>query len=178
MILPIHQIESRSRRVRLLLLDVDGTMTDGTVIMGGDGGEAKAFSIRDGAAIVWAQRCGLPVGLMTGRPSEATNRRAAELGVEIVANAGSDKQETFDQILRDRGLADNEVAYMGDDLLDLTVLRRAGLSAAPADAAEEVKSAVHWMSRYPGGRGAIREFIEILLKGRGRWDALVRTLSS
>jgi 3-deoxy-D-manno-octulosonate 8-phosphate phosphatase (KDO 8-P phosphatase) len=115
---------------------------------------------------------------MTGRPSEATNRRAAELGLEIVANAGPDKQETFDQILRDRGLADNEVAYMGDDLLDLTVLRRAGLSAAPVDAAEEVKGVVHWISRYPGGRGAIREFIEILLKGRGRWDALVRTLSS
>jgi 3-deoxy-D-manno-octulosonate 8-phosphate phosphatase (KDO 8-P phosphatase) len=178
MTLPSHQIEMRSRRLKLLLLDVDGVLTDGTLLMGPDGDEAKAFSIRDGSGIVWAQRTGLPVGLLTGRPSEVTNRRAAELGIEIVAQGDPGKAAAFEQILRGRGLTDAEVAYMGDDLIDLPVLRRAGISAAPADAAEEVKAAVHWVSRYSGGHGAVREFVELLLKSRGRWDALVRALST
>jgi len=176
--LPAHQIELRARRLKLLLLDVDGVLTDGTVVMGSESGEAKAFSIRDGAAMVWAQKSGLAVGFLTGRPSEATNRRAFELGVEIVVNSGPDKREGFDQILRSRRITDLEVAYMGDDLLDLPVLRRAGLSAAPADAAEEVRAAVHLVTRHGGGKGAVREFIELLLKARGSWDALVRALST
>jgi len=178
MTLPSHQIETRSRKIKLLLLDVDGVLTDGSVTMYGDGTEAKTFSIRDGAAIVWAQASGLPVGLLTGRPSEVTNRRAAELGIAILANAGPDKQEAFAYLLRERGLMETDVAYMGDDLLDLTVLRRAGLSAAPADAADEVRAVVHWVSRHAGGRGAVREFVEVLLKARGHWDSLVRTLST
>ncbi|HUL75503.1 MAG TPA: HAD hydrolase family protein [Vicinamibacterales bacterium] len=177
MTLPSHQIEMRSRKLKLLLLDVDGVLTDGSVTMCGDGTETKTFSIRDGAAIVWAQNCGLPVGLLSGRASDATGRRAAELGIEILVNGTGDKQEAFSHLLRSRGLMDTEVAYMGDDLLDLAVLRRAGLSAAPADAAEEVRAAVHWVSRHNGGRGAVREFVEMLLKNRGRWDPLVRTLS-
>jgi 3-deoxy-D-manno-octulosonate 8-phosphate phosphatase (KDO 8-P phosphatase) len=168
----------RSRRVKLVLLDVDGVMTDGLIFVSPDGSEAKAFSIRDGAAIVWAQRCGLPVGLLTGRPSDATHRRAAELGIDLVASSGPDKQLAYNQILRARGLTDTDVAYMGDDLLDLPVLRRAGLSAAPADAAAEVKSAVHWVSPHDGGRGAVRDLIELVLKGRGMWDGLLRSLSS
>ncbi len=176
--LPVHQVETRARKVKLLILDVDGVLTDGTVLMNSDGGEAKRFSIRDGAAIVWAQRAGLPVGLLTGRPSEATNRRAAELGIEIVAQATGSKVEVFDQILRGRSLTATDVAYMGDDLQDLAVLRRAGLSAAPADASDEVRNAVHWVSRFEGGRGAVREFIELLLRGSGRWDAVVRGLSN
>jgi 3-deoxy-D-manno-octulosonate 8-phosphate phosphatase (KDO 8-P phosphatase) len=175
--LPSHQIDTRSRKLKLLLLDVDGVLTDGSVTVCGDGTETKTFSIRDGAAIVWAQKSGLPVGLLSGRPSDATNRRAAELGIEILVNGASDKQEAFNQLLRARGLTDTEVAYMGDDLLDLSVLRRAGLSAAPADAADEVRAAVHWVSRHAGGRGAVRELVELLLKGRGRWDALLRTLA-
>jgi 3-deoxy-D-manno-octulosonate 8-phosphate phosphatase (KDO 8-P phosphatase) len=178
MALPAHQVELRSRRLKLLLLDVDGVLTDGTVLIGPESGEVKAFSIRDGAAMVWAQRSGLPIGLLTGRPSEATNRRAYELGVEIVVNSGPDKREAFDQILRERRITNLEVAYMGDDLLDLPVLRRAGLSAAPVDAADEVKAAVHFVSKLGGGRGAVREFIEVLLKGRGSWDALIRALTT
>lgn len=176
--LPSHQIDTRSRRVKLILLDVDGVMTDGSIFVSPDGSEAKAFSIRDGAAIVWAQRCGLPVGLLTGRPSDATHRRAAELGIDIVASSGPDKQQAFNQVLRARGLVDTDVAYMGDDLLDLPVLRRAGLAAAPADAAPEVKSAVHWISGHAGGHGAVRDLIELVLKGRGLWEGLLRSLSS
>ncbi len=176
--LPSHQFELRARRLKLLLLDVDGVLTDGSILLGADGDEAKRFSIRDGSGIVWAQRTGLTVGLLTGRPSHATNRRAAELGIEIVAQGDPGKSAAFEQILRSRELEDDEVAYMGDDLIDLPVLRRAGVSAAPADAAEEVKTAVHWVSRYNGGHGAVREFVEVLLKSRGRWDALVRSLST
>ena len=164
--------------MRLLLLDVDGVLTDGLIVTTGDGREAKTFSIRDGAAIVWAQQCDLPVGLLTGRPSEATNRRAAELGIGLVAAGNPHKQAAFEQILRTEGLAEEDVAYMGDDLLDLPILRRAGLSAAPADAAEEVKSSVHWVSRFAGGRGAVRDFVELILKHRGRWDSLVKTLTA
>lgn len=177
MTLPSHQIEMRARRLKLLLLDVDGVLTDGRVLMGPGGEEAKVFSIRDGSGIVWAQRTGLTVGLLTGRPSEVTNRRAAELGIEIIAQGDPGKSAAFEQILRGRGLIDAEVAYMGDDLIDLPVIRRAGISAAPADAVEEVKAAVHWVSRYNGGHGAVREFVELLLKSRGRWEALLRAIS-
>jgi 3-deoxy-D-manno-octulosonate 8-phosphate phosphatase (KDO 8-P phosphatase) len=166
-------LSARARAIRLILLDVDGVLTDGTVNIHSDGSESKAFSIRDGAAIVWARREGIDVGLLTGRPSKATTRRAAELGISVVVETGPDKGEAFTKLLADRGMADSDVAYMGDDLLDLPVLARAGLATAPADAAEEVLSRVHWASRYPGGRGAVRELIELILRARLRWEAIV-----
>lgn len=167
------ELTARARRVRLLLLDVDGVLTDGLVQLEGGGRESKAFSIRDGAAIVWAQRAGLEVGLLSGRPSEATTRRAAELGIETVIQHGQDKREPFQALLSERGLDAGEVAYMGDDLLDLPVLARVGLSAAPRDAAPDVLSRVHWVSHQPGGRGAVRELVELLLRAQQSWDAIV-----
>lgn len=164
---------ARARRVRLLLLDVDGVLTDGGVVIESGGGEAKTFSIRDGAAIVWAQRAGLEVGLLSGRRSEATSRRATELGIGLVIQHGSDKREPFLALLADRGLVAEQVAYMGDDLLDLPVLLRVGLSGAPADAASDVLTRVHWVSQHGGGRGAVREFIELLLRAQQAWDPLV-----
>ena len=168
-----EQVEQRARRVRLLLLDVDGVLTDGQVLIGGSGKEYKGFSIRDGAAIVWAQRAGLEVALLSGRKSEATTRRAVELGIQTVIQHGAEKQGPFQTLLAERELGAEEVAYMGYDLLDLPVLRRAGLSAAPADAASEVLSNVDWVSRHPGGRGAVRELIELLLRARQAWDPLL-----
>ena len=123
-----------ARRVRLLLLDVDGVLTDGTILLHHDGAESKAFHIRDGAAIVWAQRAGLKVGLLSGRASDATVQRAAQLGIPLVVQGAADKLAAYEQILREAALEDGEVAYMGDDLQDLPVLRRVGFSAAPADA--------------------------------------------
>jgi len=166
-------IRARAQRLRLLLFDVDGVLTDGSVIIGADGREAKAFSIRDGAALVWAQRAGLEVGFLSGRPSEATTRRAAELGVQLVVQDAADKHQALTRIIETRGLEEAEVAFMGDDLLDLPVLIRVGLAAAPSDAAEEVRSRVHWVSRQAGGRGAVRELIEVVLRAREAWDALV-----
>lgn len=166
-------VETRAREIRFILLDVDGVLTDGAIHVHSNGSESKAFFIRDGAAIVWARREGLQVGLLSGRPSEATARRAAELGIEIVLQGGPDKGALFEGLLDANDLTDVQVGYMGDDLLDLPILSRVGLAAAPADAADEVLGRAHWVSRYPGGRGAVREFVEMVLRARGRWDALV-----
>jgi 3-deoxy-D-manno-octulosonate 8-phosphate phosphatase (KDO 8-P phosphatase) len=162
-----------ARRVRLLLLDVDGVLTDGTILLHHDGAESKAFHIRDGAAIVWAQRAGLKVGLLSGRASDATVQRAAQLGIPLVVQGAADKLAAYEQILREAALEDGEVAYMGDDLQDLPVLRRVGFSAAPADAPAEVRSRVHWVSEQPGGHGAVRELIEHLLQTQGAWQNAV-----
>jgi len=168
-----EEIAARARRIRLLLLDVDGVLTDGLVQIESAGRESKAFSIRDGAALVWAQRIGLQIGLLSGRPSEATTRRAAELGIDTVIQHTQDKREPFEALIAERGLAADEVAYMGDDLLDLPVLSRVGLAAAPSDAVPDVLSRVHWVSQYPGGRGAVRELVEMVLRAQRSWDTLV-----
>jgi 3-deoxy-D-manno-octulosonate 8-phosphate phosphatase (KDO 8-P phosphatase) len=175
MALSSYEIQGRARKLRLVLLDVDGVLTDGLVWMDSHGGEAKTFSIRDGAAIKWAQAAGLAVGLLSGRPSEATSRRAKELGIETVIQRGGNKIDGYGDIVRQLALEDEHVAYMGDDLQDLAVIARAGFSAAPADAADEVRAVVDWTSTMPGGRGAVREFIELVLKARGRWNDQIRT---
>jgi 3-deoxy-D-manno-octulosonate 8-phosphate phosphatase (KDO 8-P phosphatase) len=164
----------RAAGVRVLLFDVDGVLTDGTVFMYADGSEAKGFNIRDGAAMVWAQRVGLTVGLLSARSSGATTQRAAQLAIRLVVQGVSSKLEAYTKILRDTGVPDAAVAYMGDDLIDLPVLARAGLSAAPADAAAEVRERVNWVSTAPAGRGAVREFIEMVLRSQDRWNDLVR----
>jgi len=167
-------VAERVADIRLLLFDVDGVLTDGVVLMHADGSEAKGFHIRDGAAMVWAQRAGLTVGLLSARTSGATTHRAAQLAIRLVVQGAKSKLEAYERILRDTGLSDNVVAYMGDDLLDLPVLTRVGLSAAPSDAAAEVVSRVHWVSTAAGGRGAVREFIEMVLRAQNRWDSVIR----
>ena len=170
----LHDIQERASRIRLLLFDVDGVLTDGVVVMHADGSESKGFHIRDGAAIVWAQRAGLTVGLLSARSSGATAHRAAQLAVRLVAQGVTSKLASYERILRDAELDDAAVAYMGDDLLDLPVIGRVGLSAAPADAAAEVRARVHWVSREAGGRGAVRELIELVLRAQGRWEGVTR----
>ena len=165
---------AKASRIRLLLFDVDGVLTDGTVVMHADGSESKGFNIRDGAAIVYAQRAGLSVGLLSARSSGATAHRAAQLAVRIVEQGVKSKLKSYEQIARDARLADDEIAYMGDDLLDLPVLARVGLSAAPADAATEVRERVDWVSAQAGGRGAVRELIELILRAQHRWDDVLR----
>ena len=170
-------VQTRAEAVRLILLDVDGVLTDGTVIMHGDGTESKAFHIRDGAAIVWSMQAGVQIGVLSARASAATTQRTTQLGIRIVAQGVASKAAEFDRILADQGLMDGEVAYMGDDLLDIPILKRAGLSGAPADAAAEVRAVANWVSGRGGGRGAVREFIELVLRAQGRWDAIVRDFS-
>lgn len=167
-------LNDKAARLRLLLFDVDGVLTDGVVVMHTDGSESKSFHIRDGAAMVWAQRAGLTIGLLSARSSGATSHRAAQLAIRLVVQGVSSKLAAYEQILRDGGLSDEAVAYMGDDIIDLPVLARAGLSAAPADAAPEVRDRVHWVSAVGGGRGAVREFIEMVLRAQARWDGIMR----
>lgn len=159
--------------IKLLLFDVDGVLTDGTILVHGDGSESKQFNIRDGAGIVWAQRAGLSIGLLSARTADATAVRAAQLGISIVSQGIADKLAGYEAILETAGLTDDQVGYMGDDLPDLPVLRRAGFSAAPADAAPEVRAAVQWVSSSGGGRGAVRECIEHILRAQGHWRTAV-----
>ena len=160
-------------RLRLLLFDVDGVLTDGKILLHPDGTESKRFDIKDGTGLVWAQRAGLKVGLLSARSSAATAQRAAQLGVTIVRQGVPSKLQAYDDILRQQQLTDAETGYMGDDLLDLPVIARVGLSACPADAVDEVRSRVDFVSRSVGGDGAVREFVEIVLKAQGRWEALL-----
>jgi 3-deoxy-D-manno-octulosonate 8-phosphate phosphatase (KDO 8-P phosphatase) len=167
-------VQAKASAVRLLLFDVDGVLTDGAVLMHADGSESKSFHIRDGAALVWAQRAGLSVGFLSARTSGATAQRAAQLGIRIVSQGVAHKADAYEAICRQAGLEDSAVAFMGDDLLDLPVLSRVGLSAAPADAAPEVLASVDWVSSWGGGRGAARELIELVLRAQGRWNDVVQ----
>jgi 3-deoxy-D-manno-octulosonate 8-phosphate phosphatase (KDO 8-P phosphatase) len=166
-------LESKASRLRLLLFDVDGVLTDGGVILHGDGTESKRFAIRDGTAIVLAHRAGLTTGLLSARLSPTTAQRAAQLAIPIVVQGTLAKLEAYEQILREGGFEDDQVAFMGDDLLDLPVLGRAGLSAAPADAVREVRERVDWVSGSRGGDGAVRELVEFVLRAQDRWQSIV-----
>jgi 3-deoxy-D-manno-octulosonate 8-phosphate phosphatase (KDO 8-P phosphatase) len=167
-------IDRKAAHIRLLLFDVDGVLTDGRILVHSDGSESKQFSIRDGTGLVWAQRSGLATGLLSARHSPATSVRAAQLGIRIVRQQPGDKLGTFRQLLDDEHLSAEQVAFMGDDLLDLPVLTRVGLSGAPADAVPDVRSRVDWVSARPGGHGAVRDFVELVLRAQGRWDGLVQ----
>jgi 3-deoxy-D-manno-octulosonate 8-phosphate phosphatase (KDO 8-P phosphatase) len=166
-------IQTAASRIRLLLFDVDGVLTDGKVLLHADGSESKQFDIKDGTAIVWAQRAGLTVGFLSARSSAATAQRAAQLGITVVHQGVPNKLDAYEGILREHGLEDGEVAYMGDDLLDLPVLRRAGLAAAPSDAVEDVRIRVQFVSRARGGDGAARELVELVLRAQQQWDGLM-----
>ena len=168
-------IEERASRVRLILFDVDGVLTDGTLLLHADGTESKVFDIKDGTGIVWAQRLGLTVGLLSARSSAATAHRAAQLGITLVHQGVASKLETYEQIVRAMKLDDGEIAYMGDDILDLPVLARVGLAAAPADAVDDVRARVHWIANAKGGAGAARELIELILRAQGLWESVLAT---
>ena len=167
------KLGAKAANIRLILLDVDGVLTDGAVVIYGDGSESKRFHIRDGIALVWAQRAGITVGLLSARNSPTTAQRAAQLGITLVHQGVSSKINTYDQIVGDMVLNDKEVAYMGDDIVDLSVLRRVGFSAAPSNAVDEVRSRVDFVTTQPGGDGAVREMVELILRAQNQWDSLV-----
>jgi 3-deoxy-D-manno-octulosonate 8-phosphate phosphatase (KDO 8-P phosphatase) len=171
-------VDKRAARIRLVLFDVDGVLTDARVVLHGDGSESKAFHIRDGIVMVWAQRVGLKIGLLSARMSATTTERAAQLGITLVHQGVPSKIIAYDQIVNDIGLTDNEVAYMGDDIVDIAVLARVGLAGAPADAVPEVRERVHWLAPSAGGAGAAREFLELILRAQGRWDTIVKSFSA
>ena len=167
-------MEAKLRKIKLLLLDVDGVMTDGRITFDNHGNELKAFDVKDGHGLKVLQRAGIKVGIITGRQSEVVVRRAAELGIEILYQKALNKLEPYREILAAQGLTDEQVAYVGDDVVDLPILRRVGFSATVADAVPDVLPLVDYVTSRAGGRGAVREICDLLIRASGQWDELTR----
>lgn len=157
-------------RIKLLLLDVDGVLTDGRIIFDDQGRELKAFDVKDGHGLKLVQRAGIRVGIITGRQSAVVARRAEELGIDLVYQGAKNKREPFNEILVNLDLDPEEVAYIGDDLVDLPILLQVGFSATVADAVDEIRQRVDFTATRRGGRGAVREICDYLLKAAGQWD--------
>lgn len=164
---------AQARAVRLLLLDVDGVLTDGTIIYTENGGEIKAFHTRDGMGLRLLRETGVEIGLITARQSAAVTRRAQDLGLTHVYQKAGNKLAIFERLLAELGLAPAEVAYLGDDWLDLPLITRVGLAAAVADAAPEVRQRAHYVTELPGGRGAVRELCDLLIEAKGMRQSLL-----
>ncbi len=167
-------MEAKLAKIKLLLLDVDGVLTDGRIIYDSQGHVLKAFDVKDGHGLKMLQRAGIEVGIITGRRSQVVNKRAAELGIDILYQGALSKLEPYLEILSLHGLTDEQVAYVGDDVVDLPILRRVGFSATVADAVAEVLPLVNYVARKPGGRGAVREICDLLIKASGRWEELTQ----
>jgi 3-deoxy-D-manno-octulosonate 8-phosphate phosphatase (KDO 8-P phosphatase) len=169
--------KKRAAEIKLLLMDVDGTMTDGRVTLlsqtDGTALEIKTFDAHDGQGLTLAQTAGLRTGCITGRESAALLRRAHEMKMEFVYMKQPVKMPAFEEILRKAGVTDSAVAYIGDDLPDIPLMRRAGLAIAVGDAVPEVKAAAHYITRALAGHGAIREAVEIILKSKGIWEEMI-----
>ena len=167
-------IVKRAHDVRLLLLDVDGVLTDGGLRYDDGDGEAKTFHVHDGHGLKMLQEQGIPVGIITSRESPLVARRAAELGIEHLHQGCGDKRKTFSALLQRLDLDASAVAYVGDDVIDLPVMTGVGLAIAVADAHPEVRGRAHWVTSANGGRGAVREVCDLLLAAQGRLDAALR----
>lgn len=165
-------IDEQVAGIRLLLMDVDGVMTDGRIIFDSNGIESKFFNVKDGHGIKMVQRSGIEVGIISGRESQVVRNRAEELGISHVYLKAHDKLVPYREILSTTGLVDRQVAYIGDDIIDIPILRRVGFAAAPADAIADVFPYVHLITKNGGGWGAVREVCDLLLKGQKTWEAL------
>jgi 3-deoxy-D-manno-octulosonate 8-phosphate phosphatase (KDO 8-P phosphatase) len=172
-IAPPTDLPGRCRVIELLVLDVDGVLTDGSIVVDDRGVESKHFHVKDGGGIALWRRSGKKVAIISGRSAHCVEVRAAELGIDPVIQGSTDKKASILGLLSGLGLDATQVCAVGDDLADLPMLGVAGLAACPSDAAAEVMESCHIVSNFPGGRGAVREVIEILLKNQGAWDGLV-----
>jgi 3-deoxy-D-manno-octulosonate 8-phosphate phosphatase (KDO 8-P phosphatase) len=153
--------------------DVDGVMTDGGIILNNDGVESKRFNSRDGHALKLLVRSGIKVSIITGRKSKVVEHRAAEVGITSIYQGVSDKLKVYQEVLRDFNLKPEETAFAGDDLVDLPIMVRCALPMAPSDAAPDALSVAKFVAKSKGGRGAVREMIEYIFKGKGLWDAII-----
>ncbi len=169
-----EEVWGRARGIRLLILDVDGVLTDGRLYFDARGETLKVFHVRDGHGIKIAQRGGIEVALVSGRRSDAAFHRARELGITRFYEGVRDKVAILEELLAALNLAPPQVAAVGDELVDLPLFYRVGLAVAVADAAPEVAARAHWVTSLPGGRGAVREVCDLLLKAQGRWEELLR----
>jgi 3-deoxy-D-manno-octulosonate 8-phosphate phosphatase (KDO 8-P phosphatase) len=167
-----ESLNQRCERIKMLVLDVDGVLTDGRIIYSDRGDELKAFHVRDGSGLKFWLQLGKQAAIITGRSSPVVTRRAAELGVTIVIQGAEDKRAAYDRLLQEHGLDAASVCAIGDDLPDVPLLRASGLAVAVADACADAKAAAHFVTAAPGGRGAVREVVELILQAQGRWSAV------
>ncbi|MCJ7679295.1 MAG: HAD hydrolase family protein [Candidatus Aminicenantes bacterium] len=166
-------LKQQAARIRLILMDVDGTLTDGTITVLPDGEELKSYHVRDGMGILMAQLVGIDTGIITGKTSRALEKRASRLKMKFLYQGILDKGAALKKVLSETGLSAKDVAYIGDDLGDLSVIKSVGLSAAVADAHDMVKKHCHMICSLPGGAGAVREFIEFILEAQEHdWDSI------
>jgi 3-deoxy-D-manno-octulosonate 8-phosphate phosphatase (KDO 8-P phosphatase) len=170
-------LKKRATQIQLLLMDVDGTMTDGSVTLlsqpDGSALEIKTFDAHDGQGLTLAQTAGLRTGCITGRESSALLRRAHEMKMEFIYMKQALKMPAYEEILRKAGVPDSAVAYVGDDLPDIPLLKRSGLAIAVGDAVHEVKQVAHYTTKALAGRGAVREAVELILKSKGIWESMI-----
>jgi 3-deoxy-D-manno-octulosonate 8-phosphate phosphatase (KDO 8-P phosphatase) len=171
---PKKAVLNRIKKIKLVVFDVDGVLTPGEILVHPDGSESKNFHVRDGIAVRLAQRAGLKIGFLSGRHSEAVAQRALDLGIDICVQGSADKKTDFFGILEKSSLTPAEVAFVGDDVVDLPVLKIAGFAATVADACPEAREVAHFVTRANGGRAAAREIIELILKTQGRWNEVIR----
>ena len=165
-----NEIQRRAAEIRMILLDVDGVLTDGKIYLGNNNEEFRAFFVRDGLAIRMGQSAGLRFGILSGRDSPLVERRARELGIEHVHQGIQDKGELLNRIAAETGLKTEQICFVGDDLIDVPALRLAGLAACPADGCEETRQFAHYICNNKGGHGAVREVVDLVLRASGRWD--------
>ena len=162
--------------IKLVLLDVDGTLTDGGIYRGNNGEELKRFNVKDGYVIVNAQKLGIKFGIITGRKSELVEIRSNELKIKYLYQGISEKTVILKEIMQKTGLKKEEKAYMGDDLNDILIMKQSGLTGAPKDAADEVIQIADFVSEKNGGSGAVREFVEYILKKDGKWETFLKNV--
>jgi 3-deoxy-D-manno-octulosonate 8-phosphate phosphatase (KDO 8-P phosphatase) len=169
----LNDIERRAARIKLLLMDCDGVLTDGRLTLLENGDEQKTFNVRDGHGIVLLHRAGLKTGIISGRKSTSTERRAQDLGISYVIQNSLNKIKDFEELLATINIPESEIAFVGDDVTDIPLMQRAELAVAVGDATEETRNAAHWITSLPGGYGAVREVAELILKAQGRWQELM-----
>ena len=164
---------AKAAEVRMLILDVDGVLTEGHIFLSDMGEQSKEFNVRDGHGLKMLQRTGVKIAILTGRTSQVVEHRAKELGIEYVVQGSLKKSEGLDALVTQSGIDPQECAYMGDDIVDLSPMRRCGFTAAPADAHVAVLEAVDWVAGHAGGRGAVRQLCEALIFARGDWGRVI-----
>lgn len=170
-------VVSRARRIKLLLMDCDGVLTDGKIWLTEDYDEQKSFHTRDGQGLSLIHRAGLRTGIISGRKSSAVARRAHDLKIAYVHQFAKDKVQALEEIIAEAAVSSDECAFIGDDLADIAVMRRVGLAIAVADAARETKEAAHYVTEMNGGEGAVREVCELILKSQNRWPELIESFN-
>ncbi|MBI2413242.1 MAG: HAD-IIIA family hydrolase [Deltaproteobacteria bacterium] len=168
-----ERLKEKLKKIRLVIFDCDGVLTDGRIIYNDEGQETKVFDVRDGHGIKLMARAGIESAILTARESKTVEHRAANLGIELVFQSMKDKLAGLEEILKLRPFKLEEIAYMGDDIIDLPVLKRVGLAVTVADGVDEVKEMADYITSRPGGRGAVRELAELILKSQSKWDEIL-----